>query len=84
MIVLGGFSSESTSISLTSDGTYLYVDGSRVLDFSNTTGLDADTVDGYHATSFASNIHTHGEFPTDADLEAVADSAFLDTLIFGG
>lgn len=78
-----GFPTETTSITLTSDGTYLYIDGNRVLDINHLIGLDADTLDGYHATSFASNIHTHAEFPTTGNLTEVSDTAFMDVLIFG-
>lgn len=73
---LGGFPTEPTSVTLTSDGTYLYVDGSKV--FSQLTGVHgsgsiADMLDGYHATQFA----------THEDITNLEDTALIYSIVFG-
>jgi len=60
-LTLGGFPTEPTSVTITTDGTSLLVDGSKVWTSYNdghTSGLDADTLDTYHASHFASTGHT--------------------------
>lgn len=55
-IYVGGFPTESTTVTLTSDGTSVYIDGQKVWTQYNDgagSGLDADTLDGYHYTDFA-------------------------------
>lgn len=56
-----GYPTETTSVDLTSDGTYLYVDGGKLIDTNHDghgCGFDADTLDTYHASYFASTGHT--------------------------
>lgn len=60
-VLVGSPATEATSVTLTSDGTYLYVDGGKLIDVNHDghgSGLDADTVDGKHATEFATTLHT--------------------------
>jgi hypothetical protein len=55
-ITLGGFPTEPESITFTTDGTNLLVDGQKVwTEYNDGTGsgLDADTLDGHHSAIFA-------------------------------
>lgn len=55
-VYIGGFPTESTTVTLTSDGVDLFSDGAKVWTSYNDgagSGLDADTLDGHHATAFA-------------------------------
>lgn len=55
-VYVGGFPTEATTVTLTSDGTDLFSDGSKVWTAYNDgtgSGLDADTLDGHHSTAFA-------------------------------
>lgn len=64
-ITLGGLPVEPTSITLTSDGTYLYVDENKLIDINHdghNCGFDADTLDTYHASSFATISHLHSYY----------------------
>lgn len=75
-IVLGGVPTEPTSISLTADGTYVYVDGGKLISVNNDghgCGFDADTLDSYHANQFATLEYISGTFPT-ASLTTVVDN----------
>lgn len=54
-VYVGGFPTEATTVTLTSDGTNLFSDGNKVwTEYNDGTGsgLDADTLDGHHATEF--------------------------------
>jgi hypothetical protein len=54
-VYVGGFPTEATTVTLTSDGTDLYTDGQKVWTQYNDgegSGLDADTLDGHHADTF--------------------------------
>jgi hypothetical protein len=88
-INIGGFSTEPNSVTLTSDGTYIYVDGGKLIDVNHDghgSSLDADTLDTYHASYFASVDHTHtgtyirylGEFATYPTSFATGDN-YYDT-----
>ena len=62
-VYVGGFPTESTTITLTSDGTDLFSDGQKVWTQYNdghSSGLDADTLDGYHASEFLSTSQIEG------------------------
>lgn len=75
-IVIGEYPSEETSISLTTDGTCLYVDGAKVVStFTDGHGSDsdADTLDAHHASYFA----TYG------DLDVVKSKALIYSTIMG-
>jgi len=55
-VYVGGFPTEATTVTLTSDGTDLFSDGNKVwTEYNDGTGsgLDADTLDGHHSTAFA-------------------------------
>ena len=55
-VYVGGFPTEATTVTLTSDGTDLFSDGNKVwTEYNDGTGsgLDADTLDGMHSTAFA-------------------------------
>ena len=55
-ILVGSPATEATSVTLTSDGTYLYVDAGRLIDTlhdGHGCSFDADTLDTYHAADFA-------------------------------
>lgn len=72
-----GFPTEPTSVSLTTDGTYLYVDSGKVfthLTDGTGSGLDADMLDGKHANEFA----------TTGDITTTIDDALTYSIIFGG
>lgn len=82
-ISLGGFPTESTSVTLSSDGTYLYVDGNKIIDIyhdGHGCGFDADTLDGYHAEEFA----TPGDVSEFATAGDIASQAIAYAIIFGG
>ena len=54
-VYVGGFPTEATTVTLTSDGTSLFVDDQLVWTQYNDghgSGLDADTLDGMHSTAF--------------------------------
>ena len=54
-VYIGGFPTESTTVTLTSDGVDLFSDGNKVWTAYNDgdgSGLDADTLDGHHADTF--------------------------------
>lgn len=54
-VYIGGFPTESTTVTLTSDGVDLFSDGNKVWTQHNDgtgSGLDADTLDGHHSTEF--------------------------------
>lgn len=54
-VYIGGFPTESTTVTLTSDGVDLFSDGNKVWTQYNDgtgSGLDADTLDGHHADTF--------------------------------
>ena len=54
-VYVGGFPTEATTVTLTSDGTDLFSDGNKVWTQYNDgsgSGLDADTLDGHHADTF--------------------------------
>lgn len=60
-ISLGGFPTEPTSVTITSDGTDLFIDSQKVWTQYNDgtgSGLDADTLDGHHSTTFATGPET--------------------------
>lgn len=64
-IVLGGVPTEPTSVSLTADGTYIYVDGGKIVDVNHDghgCGFDADTLDSYHANQFATMEYIEDNF----------------------
>ncbi len=55
-VYVGGFPTEATTVTLTSDGTDLFSDGNKIWTEYNDgagSGLDADTLDGHHSTAFA-------------------------------
>jgi len=55
-MTLGGYPTEATSVTLSTDGTDLFIDAKKVWNAYNDglgSGLDADTLDGYHSTAFA-------------------------------
>lgn len=55
-VYIGDFPSETTTVTLTSDGTDLFIDGNKTWTQYNDgdgSGLDADTLDGHHYTYFA-------------------------------
>ena len=55
-VYIGGFPTEATTVTLTSDGVDLFSDGNKVWTEYNDgegSGLDADTLDGHHSTAFA-------------------------------
>lgn len=61
-VYVGGFPTEATTVTLTSDGTDLFSDGNKVWTQYNdghSSGLDADTLDGMHSTAFATTGHIH-------------------------
>jgi len=54
-VYIGGFPTEATTVTLTSNGTDLFSDGNKVWTEYNDgdgSGLDADTLDGHHADTF--------------------------------
>ncbi|MFA5760455.1 MAG: hypothetical protein WC877_01680 [Dehalococcoidales bacterium] len=66
-ITLGGFPTEPTSITLSTDGTDLFIDGQKVWTQYNDgtgSGLDADTLGGYYASSFPTLSYLNSVFPT--------------------
>lgn len=57
-VYIGDFPSETTTVTLTSDGTDLFIDGNKTWTQYNDgdgSGLDADTLDGHHYTYFVSS-----------------------------
>ena len=78
-VYVGGFPTEATTVTLTSDGTDLFSDGQKVWTAYNDgegSGLDADTLDGHHYTAFA----TTGDISTLVD----EDDALAYSIAFGG
>jgi hypothetical protein len=70
-VYVGGYPTEATSVTLTGDGTYLYVDGGKL--FTNLTGghgsgSESDLLDGYHASEFATLNHIHVQQPASGVL----------------
>lgn len=60
-VYIGGFPTEATTVTLTSDGTSLFIDDQKVwTEYNDGTGsgLDADTLDGYHSTAFPTSPAT--------------------------
>jgi hypothetical protein len=60
-LTLGGYPTEATSITLTTDGVSLFIDDQKVWTIYNDgegSGLDADTLDGHHYTYFATGPTT--------------------------
>jgi len=58
-LYVGGKSGEALTVTLTSDGTSLFIDGNEVWTSYNDgpgSGLDADTVDGFHASQIVSGV----------------------------
>lgn len=73
-LYVGGTSIESNSVDLTSDGTSLYVDGSKVptqATDGHNSGFDADTLDGYHASEFATK-------------DEIEEIALIYSIVMGG
>lgn len=58
-----------TSASITADEVLTKI---KTVDGTNS-GLDADTLDGVHASGFATATHTHAEYATETDLNGKAD-----------
>ncbi len=71
-----GFPTESSSVTLTSDGTYLYTDGGKIIDVNHDghgSGLDADTIDGYHVAELVL-----------ANTALVEEAALVYSIVMGG
>jgi hypothetical protein len=76
-LFVGGFPTESTSVSVTSDGTFLYVDGGKIVSSftdGHGSGSDADTLDTYHSSYFA----------PATELASVRRKALIYSTIMGG
>ncbi len=88
-VIIGGFPTESTSVNLTSDGSFLFVDGGKVWTEANdgeSSGLDADTLDGHHADTFLTleSGGTAGNITIfDATGNTIIDSGFSPSDLMG-
>ena len=89
-VYVGGFPTEATTVTLTSDGTDLFSDGNKVwTEYNDGTGsgLDADTLDGMHSTAFATgpvsaiagNLVSFGASPNILVDSTYAPSSFATT-----
>lgn len=69
VIPRGATGESGTSASITADEVLTKI---KTVDGANSE-LDADTLDGAHASSFATATHTHAEYATETDLNGKAD-----------
>nr|DAS46874.1 MAG TPA: receptor binding complex [Caudoviricetes sp.] len=69
VIPRGATGESGSSASITADEVLTKL---KTVDGTNS-GLDADTLDGVHASGFATATHTHAEYATETDLNGKAD-----------
>lgn len=79
----GTFDGSPYPFQLDNANTQLQVFGNRVLttaDEGSGNGLDADTIDGLHASAFASSSHTHDDrYYTESEIQTFFDRGYLNS-----